>query len=152
MQDLAHQLLKSIRQFQKFNHINHSIHGLKKSEIMMLMVIRKDNKDQNKAITISEISAALKITSPSVTQVINRLERDEYVQRRNDEMDGRIVRISLTEKGAKLTKEIHQKMEATYNNLVIHLGEEKSKLFIELLDEVYHFFSKEMMKTDHNGK
>ncbi|WP_445491875.1 MarR family winged helix-turn-helix transcriptional regulator [Niallia sp. 03133] len=140
MADLAHQLVQSFRQFQKLIHMNRTIYGFKRSEMMMLFVIHRRNEQGEKAITVSEISSILQITSPSVTQVINVLERDGYVERINDEKDGRIVRIVLTEKGKSVTKEIHKKIEEKYMKLVEHLGEEKSKLLISLLEEVNVFF------------
>ncbi|MFT8321420.1 MAG: MarR family transcriptional regulator [Bacillus sp. (in: firmicutes)] len=148
MSDLAHQLLHSFRRFQKLTHSNRTIHGFKRSEMMMLFVINRRNEQGEKAITVSEISSLLQITSPSVTQVINALEGEGFVKRINDEKDGRIVRIILTEKGESVTKEIHQKIEDKYLRLAEHLGEEKSELLISLLEEVNGFFLKDKLEGE----
>jgi len=124
------------------------MHGLKRSEIMMLMAIKKGNQGKEKHITVTDLSTALKITSPSVTQVINVLENSSYVERVNDQQDRRIMRIVLTDKGNDITTQIFQKMEEKYSNLVDFLGEEKSNSLIELLDEVYSFFSKEVNRKE----
>ncbi|MGP7816359.1 MarR family winged helix-turn-helix transcriptional regulator [Niallia sp. 01092] len=142
MEELAHQLLHSFRQFHKLKDMNQSFHGFKRSEIMMLFVIGCRNDQNEKAITISEISSILQITSPSVTQVINVLAKEGLVERINDQKDGRVVRITLTEKGKSVTKEIHQKIIEKYKQLVEYLGEEKSKELISLLTDVNEFFSK----------
>jgi len=124
------------------------MHGLKRSEIMMLMAIKKGNQGKEKHITVTNLSTALKITSPSVTQVINVLENSGYVERVNDQQDRRIMRIVLTDKGNDITTQIFQKMEEKYSNLVDFLGEEKSNSLIELLDEVYSFFSEEVNRKE----
>ncbi|MCM3217098.1 MarR family transcriptional regulator [Niallia taxi] len=141
-------MLHAIRQFQKLSHTGHTMHGLKRSEIMMLMAIKKGNQGKEKHITVTDLSTALKITSPSVTQVINVLENSGYVERVNDQQDRRIMRIVLTDKGNDITTQIFQKMEEKYSNLVDFLGEEKSNSLIELLDEVYSFFSEEVNRKE----
>lgn len=148
MEELPHRLLHAIRQFQKLSHTGHTMHGLKRSEIMMLMAIKKGNQGKEKHITVTDLSTALKITSPSVTQVINVLENSGYVERVNDQQDRRIMRIVLTDKGNDITTQIFQKMEEKYSNLVDFLGEEKSNSLIELLDEVYSFFLKEANRKE----
>ncbi|MGG0738379.1 MarR family winged helix-turn-helix transcriptional regulator [Niallia taxi] len=148
MEELPHRLLHAIRQFQKLNHTGHTMHGLKRSEIMMLMAIKKGNQGKEKHITVTDLSTALKITSPSVTQVINVLENTGYVERVNDQQDRRIMRIVLTDKGNDITTQIFQKVEEKYSNLVDFLGEEKSNSLIELLDEVYSFFSEEANRKE----
>lgn len=148
MEELPHRLLHAIRQLQKLSHTGHTMLGLKRSEIMMLMAIKKGNQGKEKHITVTDLSTALKITSPSVTQVINVLENTGYVDRVNDQQDRRIMRIVLTDKGNDITAQIYQKVEEKYSNLVDFLGEEKSNSLIELLDEVYSFFSKEANKKE----
>ncbi|PKG23567.1 MarR family winged helix-turn-helix transcriptional regulator [Niallia nealsonii] len=140
MEEKAQQLLHSLRKFRKLADINLSFNGYKRSEIIMLFIIHQENNKNEKEITISQLSSALKITSPSVTQVINVLEKDGVVKRINDKEDGRIVRIALTEKGASLTKEILQKIEEKYIHLVQYLGDKKSDQLISLLQEVSDYF------------
>lgn len=140
MKEKAQQLLHSLREFRKLTHIHFSFNGYKRSEIIMLFIIHQENNKNEKEITISQLSSALKITSPSVTQVINVLEKDGVVKRVNDKDDGRIVRIALTEKGADLTKEILHKIEEKYTHLVQYLGDEKSDMLISLLHEVNDYF------------
>lgn len=141
MEEKAQQLLHSLRELQKLANTGLSFSGYKRSEIIMMFIIHQKNNKYEKEITISQLSSALKITSPSVTQVINVLEKDGVVKRINDKDDGRIVRIALTEKGANLTKEILQKIEKKYIHLVQYLGEEKSELLISLLHEVNDYFA-----------
>lgn len=143
MEEKAQQLLHSLREFQKLINTGTGpfFNGYKRSEIIMMFIIHQKNKENEKEITISQLSSALKITSPSVTQVINVLEKDGVVKRINDKDDGRIVRIALTKKGADLTKEILKKIEERYIHLVQYLGNEKSDLLISLLDEVNDYFA-----------
>ena len=51
--------------------------------------------------TISELSREMDITPPSVTVMIQRLEKKGYVVKQRSARDGRQVRVRLTEEGRK---------------------------------------------------
>lgn len=70
------------------------------SEIHMLDAVQHAGPEEG-AATISELSEFLSISLPSVTMAVNKLEAREFVERRRNQQDGRVVRVHLTQKGRK---------------------------------------------------
>lgn len=56
-------------------------------------------EQSEKTVKVSDISAYLNVTRPSITKLINELEKLNVVQKIPDEGDGRIIRLKLTELG-----------------------------------------------------
>ena len=71
-----------------------------------LFPIYKTISDQE-AISVGEISQALQITQPAVTQFINTLVKKELILISADESDKRKKLISLSEKGAQLKERLN---------------------------------------------
>jgi DNA-binding MarR family transcriptional regulator len=53
------------------------------------------------ARTVSELAAAEQVTKPTMTRLLQGLERDGFVRRRRDVADGRVVRVSATARGRR---------------------------------------------------
>ena len=66
---------------------------------------------------VSEISKQLNITSPSVTQIINKLEKDDIVLRNIDPSDRRAVNIRLTDKGIRVVSEAKAVLSAAFRRI-----------------------------------
>lgn len=76
-----------------------------------------------------ELSRAMHISPASVTNMLQRMERDGWITRERDESDQRIVRVSLTDKAKKLRSEarkVFHEMEAELSS--IYTEEEKETL------------------------
>ncbi len=57
-------------------------------------------------LSLSELSDAIRAQNSTVTGIVDRMEREEIVERVRSTEDRRVVRIHLTEKGQKLAAEI----------------------------------------------
>ncbi len=129
--------------FSLFHHLNWNrspIAGLKPSEIRVLHVIGRKVAPESPGISVSGISDLMRVTSPTVTQLVNRLEADGFVQRSTDQRDKRTVRIRLTDKGEGAVSKAVEAFHATFDGLVQFLGEEESKRLAELLSKVLAYF------------
>lgn len=51
--------------------------------------------------TVTELAAAEQVAAPTMTRLLQGLERDGYVRRRRDDADARIVRATATAKGRR---------------------------------------------------
>ena len=51
--------------------------------------------------TVTELADAEQVAVPTMTRLLQGLERDGYVRRRRAEADGRVVRVSATSKGRR---------------------------------------------------
>lgn len=138
---IAQKLLESFRQFHRLNwHQNPNV-GLKTSEIMVLFSIKKRVQPDSPGIKVSDISSALKVAPPTITQLINGLETNGFIERTMDKADRRAVRVKLTEKGQVTIEEASNVIFEAYNGLVEYLGEQKSNELAELLAQTFNYFS-----------
>ena len=65
---------------------------------MEIMLILRETERQH----IAEIGERLLIPKPQMTHLINRLVNLDLLERQADEMDRRIINVSLTDKGKKM--------------------------------------------------
>jgi len=139
----AQQLAQSLRQFHKVFWQFHRAEALrhfarcKPSEIGVLLTISKGPKG---LVKVSEISKALHVTSPTVTQLLKSLEANRLVERHSDPTDRRAVGIALTEQGEHVAQRAEQTFLSTFQGLVDYLGEEQSRQLAMLLDKATCYF------------
>jgi len=82
---------------------------------------------------ISEISC---IPGPSLTGVLERMERDDLVRRFRISTDQRKVLIELTAKSRKLVEKVAARINARYELIEQHLGPQVLAQLFTLLDKV----------------
>lgn len=118
-----------------------SVGQCKPSEMKLLFYIKRGMKNHKEGFTVSELSSALEVTSPTVTQLINSVEAGGLVERSMDPSDRRVVRVKLTAEGAELTHKAIESFFGRFYELYEHLGEEQSEQLAELLEKVTRFLS-----------
>ncbi len=155
MPTTAEKLMRSFMQFHKAGWHEHSVAGCTPSEIKVLFCVAKGMKHNNAIITTSEISKLLQVTSPTVTQILKKLETNGFVERRADDIDRRVVRITLTEKGQGVAQQARAEFRASLDALIDYLGEEQSNQLADLLSRVSQYFSEKTASEhymDWNGE
>ncbi|RDC48246.1 MarR family transcriptional regulator [Acinetobacter sp. RIT592] len=65
----------------------------------------------NGSSSISDIASNLEISKPNMTPIIDKLLRDDLVQRTEDPNDRRIVRIALTQKALDISAEHKRRLK-----------------------------------------
>jgi DNA-binding MarR family transcriptional regulator len=143
----AQKLLEAFSQFKKLHMKQSPVEGLTSGEVMMMFTIKKNTMPDEPGIKVSEISNFLKVAPPSITQMINNLEKEGYVERTMDKADRRAVRVRLTDKGREAVLEGKEAFHSMLYGLIEFLGEEKSNELAELLQQVYFYFD---LKKDNN--
>ncbi|MEH6470349.1 MAG: homoprotocatechuate degradation operon regulator HpaR [Halopseudomonas sp.] len=76
------------------------------------------------------------ILSPSLTGILNRLEKVGYIQRRKSEEDLRCVLISLSPDGQALFQRIRPMLDRHYHEISQSLSEDKLRMLSRLLSEL----------------
>jgi len=146
-QELTQKLMDTFFQFRRSHRIHKPILGLKYSEIIVLFRIKELSELNQRGASVSELSKELKVTSPSVTQIINHLEeRHGLVHRAMDPEDRRSVRVTLTPEGKEFIDKASAFFYSIYSGLVEHLGAEKSLLLADLLTETIGYFEEALEK------
>ncbi len=68
-------------------------------QVMLLFLLQ-----QNDGLSLTQISQGLMLENPTVTGLIDRLEKSGYVKRSDHPNDRRVYLVHLTEKGNKVAK------------------------------------------------
>jgi DNA-binding MarR family transcriptional regulator len=82
-----------------------SAHGLQAVHVAALKYLEHCNRYSD---TPAALTAFLGSTKGTVSQTLKVLERGGYVRRSDDRVDGRVVRLELTQKGRRLLKLVRQ--------------------------------------------
>lgn len=138
--EIAQRLLEIGGQFGRIKRQQGPVEGLKHSEIAVLYCVKMKLDEGVPGIKVSEISSMLRVTAPSVTQLIKSLEAKGYILRQASESDRRTVQIRLTEKGEDAIKTAMDALYETYVELVEYLGEEESIHLADLMEKVVTYF------------
>lgn len=138
----SRRLLQAFMQFKKIDWHSRTIVGYKPSEIRILFCIK------NSALKVSEISHHLHVTSPTVTQSVNKLEDYGLVERCMDTKDKRAVWVHLTPKGTEIVKKAEEMMFSSFQGLITFLGEDDSNQLAELLTKVFQYYLEEERHND----
>ncbi|PLS09522.1 MarR family winged helix-turn-helix transcriptional regulator [Neobacillus cucumis] len=138
--ETAQKLIKAFQQFRKTGWHEKKIGGFNPSEFRVLALIQRANENCIE-MKVSEISQKLKVTPPTVTQIINVLEKDGFIERTINPEDRRAVKISLTEAGLEETERARKAFSETFLGLIDYLGEEESNQLAELLFRVHEYFN-----------
>lgn len=138
-------LMKSFMNLRKAEWLRPSVAGYKPSDIMVLFCIKRRVKQGEVGMKVSEIGSFLRVTVPTITQLIKGLEASDLVERHTDPTDRRVVRIGLTAKGEDVVKKAGDAFSASFSGLVEYLGEEQSIQLANLLDQVSRYTQAKMV-------
>jgi len=82
------------------------------SQLKALSAFHEDRK-----YSMSELSKNALVTMPSMTEMVDRLEAEDILERIRDTEDRRVVKVCLTEKGKKIHKELIEKRHKELHNM-----------------------------------
>ena len=83
-----------------------------------------------------EIGERMVTRDPDITRLLDRMEESGLVARSRDEKDRRVVTAKITEKGAKLAKQMEQPLLDLHRRQFGHLGARKLRALVECLESV----------------
>lgn len=102
--------------------------------------------------TMSEVASDLGITVGTLTTAINNLVKKGYVERRKDDGDRRVVKVTLTRSG-KIAYRVHEKFHADMIKATIEgLTEEEEKVLAEALTKLNDFFKNKYIINNYDEK
>ena len=76
-------------------------------------------------MTIGELSTKMYLACSTTTDLVDRMEKNELVQRVKDPNDRRVVRIHLLEEGARIIEEVVQKRQDYLRNILKNYSQEE---------------------------
>lgn len=106
-------------------------YGLSDQQWRVLRVL-----DEHGVLETGRVGREALILGPSLTGMLNRMQRDGLVERSQDPADQRRTVVGLTKKGRTLVEKLAHLIEAHYALMEQSLGKQKLAQLYVLLDEV----------------
>lgn len=91
---------------------------------------------QEDGISQRELARKLRVKPPTVNVSLQRMEKSEYIYRKQDTKDQRVSRIYLTEKGKQLVDQVGQLMRENEKHLTCNFSETERCLFTRFLRQL----------------
>lgn len=117
-----------------------------------------DFLEKNGVCTQNELAKALEVSPASIAVSVKRMQKNGVVEKIADDNDLRCNRISLTEKGRELTREMHRKFDQIDKIMFTDFDENELATLKEYLDRIYNNLSSTectkcctRAETDKNG-
>ncbi|MGI6549849.1 MAG: MarR family winged helix-turn-helix transcriptional regulator [Syntrophomonadales bacterium] len=122
---------KVYRNVQRFYENNLSAFGL--TPVQYFVIVTLYNQDGMK---FKDLANSLSIEGPTLTGLLDRMERAGLLERRGDPEDRRSVRVYLTEKGKQIGPEVSGLAGKLDHQLRVQFSDEDFNLFLSILDQV----------------
>jgi DNA-binding MarR family transcriptional regulator len=107
--------------------------GLTGTQYNALRILRGAGRE---GLPCREIGERMITRDPDITRLLNRLEDRGFVERTRARHDRRVIYGKITAAGLKLLREIDSPVEKYSRDMLRHVGQEKLKQLIELLELV----------------
>lgn len=108
-----------------------------------LMVLRVINREPG--ITAKEILMQMDTDKATLSGVLSRLERDNYVYRMKNDTDKRVQNIYISEGSERLCEEVSLIENACIHDLVDGISQEEAEQFLQILDR---FIENQLQKIE----
>lgn len=114
--------------------------GLQSSELAVLCQASVGCTREEKGYTVSEIQQSLHISKPAVSQVLNSLERKQYIVRAMDVADRRKITVTITSTGEERLRDAMMRRNEILDEVFRQFGEERILLFIRSANQLMDIF------------
>lgn len=91
----------------------------------------------NEGMTIGELSQKMALACSTITDLVDRMERNELVVRKKDEKDKRVVRILVLPKGHEIVKKVLEKRVMFLDSKMKDITEEEKQSLHEGLKSLF---------------
>ncbi|MBU9710963.1 MarR family winged helix-turn-helix transcriptional regulator [Evansella tamaricis] len=99
-------------------------------------------------MTIGELSSKMYLACSTTTDLVDRMEKNELVERVKDSNDRRVVRIHLLDKGATIIQEVIHQRQVYLQGILENFSKEN----VDFLDKSLSFLNDEMKRDAKTWK
>ncbi len=100
--------------------------------VIIYLYEQKDNGD----IFQRDVEQYLSIRRPTATRMLNNMEENGFVRRESVEYDGRLKKLTLTQKSIDLYNDIFNEIDIVEKNMTRGLTEEEKKEFLRIARKI----------------
>lgn len=109
---------------------------LKDHEISPLQFVALQWVGDKEGITIGELSSRLYLAHSTTTDIVDKLERSNFVKRERSSRDKRLVLVSMEDRGRELIQLVIDKRVDYIAKITQNLSEDKKAILPVVLEEV----------------
>ncbi|NLN82778.1 MAG: MarR family transcriptional regulator [Firmicutes bacterium] len=152
---MAHELVRAMRHFNRCQQTEPADLTLKPKEMMLLYFLQNRKRRGVDLVTLSAIGEELRLSPPSITLLLNPLEKREFLRRVRDGKDRRVVFVEITEKGQQKVKDSYDKFLHNAKVMVNLLGYEDMRTFLDLMKKLttkYREYNKAQKALNNQGE
>ena len=106
---------------------------------------------EHDGIDASEVAARSFLLAPSLTRILQFLEKENLVRRRLDSNDQRRSVLTLTQKGRKIVGSVGPDSERQYAEIEAAFGRERLERLYELLAAFYTTLDRDLAESGQDG-
>ncbi len=110
-------------------------HGLSGAQWGILRALQRASDEGIDGLRLSELGRRLLVRPPSVTTLVDRLERVELVERVPSSEDQRAKLVKLTPSGRELVARVLRKHPAQIERVLAGLSIEEQRLMLDLMEK-----------------
>ena len=114
--------------------------GMAPGEFFALDMLERYHDISTGGVEVSVIREVSHISGPAVSQMLNTLEKKDYIKRVMSEEDRRKILVCLTPKGREILAASKKIFLDTVDRIYDNFGEEDTRKFIELLKRFQDIF------------
>jgi DNA-binding MarR family transcriptional regulator len=118
------------------NDQNLVTHGITNQQAQLLGDIN-DKLKKRSEVSRKSLSEVMGLSGPSITSLLNGLEKNGFIIRQQGDADGRTMRIDITEKAVGLIDETENVFAKTEQKLLEDFTDEQKKIFFEMLQKAH---------------
>lgn len=112
--------------------------GITPSQFMVMKIINKKGR-----VTVSEVAEELCVSLSAITSLVDRLHKVNYVTRRRDEQDRRLVWLELTSSGEQILAECRLNRKQVLEKYFGQLLEEDLEKMVAIYEKLLKILQKE---------
>lgn len=86
--------------------------------------------------TLTELKKEMHVSAPTITGLIDRLERDGYVKRRNDINDRRVTNVALTARGVRLVDQFRGNIRKRWQYILSKTPLEMAEALVNIMRKI----------------
>jgi DNA-binding MarR family transcriptional regulator len=128
-------LVKASEAFKKDSDTIYRNYGLTFSQYNVLRVLNNSKDGQNSVTVTSKI---MLVSSPNMTGIAKRLEKNGFILRKHDPKDERITLLEITPKGKRVLANIKAAHDENMRNYLKHFPSAEKKRLLENLKAIFN--------------
>lgn len=133
---LKEEYLHAMFRFRKMRMMFLQGSDVNMTELVVMRSIAEKASCSDDGINVNEIQKNLHITKAAISQILNSLEKKEYIVREIGKTDRRKFKITLTQAGTDVLKDTKEYANQRMEEIISRFGEKNTQQLITLLDQL----------------